>query len=197
MSRAARTTGAETMGNDGGPDAERVLHSERVFAGRLLNLRVDRVALPNGRETTREVVEHPGAVAIVPLHDDGRVVLVRQYRHAVGRSLLEIPAGTLDQGEESAEAAAARELQEETGYRAARLTPLATFYPAPGFATERMTVFLATGLTDGDQGQMEDENITVETIPLAELPALLARGELADAKTLVGLLLARDAAATR
>jgi len=185
------------MGNDGGPDAERVLHSERVFAGRLLNLRVDRVALPNGRETTREVVEHPGAVAIVPLHDDGRVVLVRQYRHAVGRSLLEIPAGTLDQGEESAEAAAARELQEETGYRAARLTPLATFYPAPGFATERMTVFLATGLTDGDQSQMEDEIITVETVPLAELPALLARGEIADAKTLVGLLLARDAAAKR
>jgi len=197
MSRATSMTGAETMGNDGGPDAERVLHSERVFAGRLLNLRVDRVALPNGRETTREVVEHPGAVAIVPLHDDGRVVLVRQYRHAVGRSLLEIPAGTLDQGEESAEAAAARELQEETGYRAARLTPLATFYPAPGFATERMTVFLATGLTDGDQGQMEDENITVETISLAEVPALLARGELADAKTLVGLLLARDAAAKR
>jgi ADP-ribose pyrophosphatase len=190
-------TGAETMAHEGEPGAERVLHSERVFAGRLLNLRVDRVALPNGRETTREVVEHPGAVAIVPLHDDGRVVLVRQYRHAVGRSLLEIPAGTLDQGEESAEAAAARELQEETGYRAARLTPLATFYPAPGFATERMTVFLATGLTDGDPGQMEDENITVEMVPLAELPALLARGEIADAKTLVGLLLARDAAAKR
>ena len=99
------------MAHEGEPGAERVLHSERVFAGRLLNLRVDRVALPNGRETTREVVEHPGAVAIVPLHDDGRVVLVRQYRHAVGRSLLEIPAGTLDQGEESAEAADA--LQEQ------------------------------------------------------------------------------------
>lgn len=179
-------------GESGEPGAERVIASERVYRGKLLTFRVDRVALPSGRETTREVVEHPGAVAIVPLLDDGRVALVRQYRHAVGRALLEIPAGTRDHPGESAEAAAARELEEETGYRAARLVPLATFYTAPGFATEEMHLFLATGLTRGAQGQMEDEDITVELVPLADVPALLARGDLADAKSLVGLLLARD-----
>ncbi len=175
--------------------AERVLHSERPFSGKLLALRVDRVALPSGRETTREVVEHPGAVAIVPLLPDGRVVLVRQYRHAVGAALLEVPAGTLDQLGESPEEAAARELEEETGFRAARLTPLVTFFPAPGFCTERLTIFLATGLTGGAQGPMDDEDITVETIALDEVPALIARGELRDAKTLVGLLSAREAGA--
>ena len=171
---------------------ERVLRSDRVFDGRLLKVRVDRVALAGGRETTREVVEHPGAVAIVPLLDDGRVVLVRQYRHAVGRALLEIPAGTLDQQGESPEAAAARELEEETGYRAAEFERLAAFYPAPGFATEHMTLYLATGLTEGAQGLMEDEEITTELVALDEVPARLARGDLSDAKTLVGLLLARE-----
>ena len=183
------------MAEQRGEGAERVLRSERVFDGRLLKLRVDRVALPSGRETTREVVEHPGAVAIVPLLDDGRAVLVRQYRHAVGRALLEIPAGTLDQPGESAEDAAARELAEETGYTAARLERLAAFYPAPGFATEHMTLFLATGLTEGDQGMMEDEEITVETVELDAVPDLIARGELRDAKTLVGLLAARETGA--
>ncbi len=180
------------MTEQGGEGAERVLRSERVFDGRLLKLRVDRVALPSGRETTREVVEHPGAVAIVPLLDDGRAVLVRQYRHAVGRALLEIPAGTLDQPGESVEDAAARELAEETGYTAARLERLAAFYPAPGFATEHMTLFLATGLTAGDQGVMEDEEITVEFVPLDEVPERLARGDFSDAKTRAGLLLARE-----
>lgn len=176
-----------------GEAGERLLGSERVFAGKLLTMRVDRVALPNGRETTREVVEHPGAVGIVPLLPDGRVVLVRQYRHAVGRALLEIPAGTRDRPGEAAEAAAARELAEETGYRAARLTRLAAFYTAPGFCTEELTLFLATGLTAGAPAAMDDEAITVETVALDAVPALLARGEIADAKTIVGLLAARDA----
>ena len=182
-------------GQEGG--GERVLDSERIFAGKLLALRVDRVALASGRETTREVVEHPGAVAIVPLLPDGRVVLVRQYRHAVGRVLLEIPAGTLDQPGESEEGAVARELEEETGYRAARLTPLTTFYTAPGFCTERLTVYLATGLTRGEQNPAHDEAITVELVALDDIPTLLARGELGDAKTLVGLLAARDAGLRR
>ena len=175
--------------------AEQVLRSEHPFVGKLLALRVDQVRLEGGRETAREVVEHPGAVAIVPLLPDGRVVLVRQYRHAVGRALLEIPAGTLDREGESREEAAARELEEETGFRAAQLTPLVTFYPAPGFCTEQLTIFLATGLTQGDQGQMEDEAITVETVALSEVPALVARGELGDAKSIIGLLLAREGAA--
>ena len=180
------------MANRADERAERVLHSERVFDGRLLRLRVDRVALPSGRETTREVVEHPGAVAIVPVRDDGQVVLVRQYRHAVGEVLLEIPAGTLDQPGEAPEAAAARELEEETGYRAAHFERLADFYPAPGFADEHMTLYLATGLTEGARGPMEDEEITGELLPLDEVPARLARGEVRDAKTFIGLLLARE-----
>jgi 8-oxo-dGTP pyrophosphatase MutT (NUDIX family) len=121
--------------------------------------------------------------------------MVRQYRHAAGRALLEIPAGTLDQQGESAEDAVARELQEETGYRAAHLAPLVTFYTAPGFCTERISLFLATGLTRGEQTMMDDEAITIEEIALDDLPALIARGEIADAKTLTGLLLARIIAA--
>lgn len=186
MAEAARDAGGE-----------RVLGSEGVFAGKLLTVRVDRVALPGGRETAREIVEHPGAVGIVPLLPDGRVVLVRQYRHAVGRALLEIPAGTRDQPGESAEAAAARELAEETGYRAASLTRLAAFYTAPGFCTEELTLFLATGLTAGAPAAMDDEAIAVETVALDAVPVLLARGEIADAKTIVGLLAAREAAAGR
>lgn len=184
-------------GSVAGQGVERVLGGELIYRGRVINLRVDQVELPGGRVTSREVVEHPGAVAIVPLLDDGRVVLVRQYRHAAGGTLLEIPAGTLDQPGETPEAAAARELQEETGYSAARLTPLATFYPAPGFASELMHLFVATGLTQGDQGQMDDEQITVEWTPLSSVPDLLARGELRDAKTLVGLLAVRDAGLAR
>lgn len=175
--------------NEGG---ERVVGSDRLFAGKVVSLRVDRVVLPDGREARREVVEHPGAVAVVPLLPDGRVVLVRQYRHAVGRALLEIPAGTLDEPGESLEDAALRELAEETGYRAARLTKLAAFYTAPGFCTEELTVFLATGLTHGAQSLMDDETIAVETVALDEVPALVARGEVADAKSIVGLLTARE-----
>lgn len=180
------------MGGAPHEPAERVLRSETKFAGKLLTLRVDQVALPNGRETAREIVEHPGAVGIVPLIDADHVVLVRQYRHAAGRALLEIPAGTLDRPGEALEEAAARELAEETGYHATRFVPLVSFLTAPGFATEVMTLFLATGLRDGVASPMEDEQLSVEIVPLATVPALIARGELADAKTLVGLLLARD-----
>ncbi len=174
------------------PGGEEVIGSETIYAGKLLTLRCDRVRLESGREAAREVVIHPGAVAIVPLLPDGKVIMVRQYRHAAGRALLEIPAGTLDQPGESIEAAALRELREETGYSAADLAPLVAFYTAPGFCTERITLFLATGLTRGEQDQMDDEAITIEEIALADLPVLIARGEIADAKSLTGLLLARD-----
>ncbi|CAA9552048.1 MAG: ADP-ribose pyrophosphatase [uncultured Thermomicrobiales bacterium] len=176
----------------GQPGSEEIVRSETIYAGKLLTLRRDQVRLESGREATREVVLHPGAVAVVPLLPNGRVVMVRQYRHAAGRALLEIPAGTLDQQGESAEDAVARELQEETGYRAAHLAPLVTFYTAPGFCTERISLFLATGLTRGEQTMMDDEAIMIEEIALADLPALIARGEIADAKTLTGLLLAQN-----
>lgn len=176
----------------GQPGGEEIIGSETIYAGKLLTMRRDQVRLENGRESVREVVLHPGAVAIVPILPNGRVIMVRQYRHAAGRTLLEIPAGTLDQPGEVIEAAAARELQEETGYRAEHLALLASFYTAPGFCTERITLFLATGLTGGAQNLMDDEAISLEEIDLAELPVLIARGEIADAKTLTGLLLARE-----
>lgn len=172
-------------------EGERIVGSEPIYSGRVISVRVDLVRLANGRETTREVVTHPGAVAIVPLLPDRRVVLVRQYRHAVGRYLLEIPAGTLDRPGELLEAAAARELEEETGYRASRLAHLSDFFTAPGFCDERMALFVATGLTQGDQGLMDDEAITVETVALDEVPQLIASGDLTDAKTLIGLLAVR------
>ena len=176
----------------GQPGGEEIIGGETIYAGKLLTLRRDQVRLENGREATREVVVHPGAVAIVPVLPDGRVIMVRQYRHAAGRALLEIPAGTLDQLGEAVEAAAIRELREETGYSAAHLALLVAFYTAPGFCTERITLFLATGLTRGDQSLMDDEAITLEEVALTDIPVLIARGEIADAMTLTGLLLARE-----
>ena len=171
---------------------EEVLQSDERYRGRKIGLRVDRVRMADGRETTREVVFHPGAVAIVPLLPDGRVVLIRQYRHATGEVLLELPAGTRDQPGEAPIDTAARELIEETGYRAGRLTHLADFYTAPGFCNELMSLYVATDLTTGDQSLMDDEAIGVEAIPLDAATALIADGTIRDAKTIVGLLMLRE-----
>lgn len=154
----------------------------------------DVIADHDGNRHARQVVLHPGAVTIVALLDDGRVLLVRQYRHAVGEVLLELPAGTLDrQPDGSTEdplLAAQRELSEETGHRADRWRELAVFYTAPGFANERMHLFLATGLTADEaySGPAPDERLEVEAYPLAEMVELAQSGQLRDAKTLVGLL---------
>jgi len=171
---------------------EQVLQTEEIYRGRKIGVRVDRVRMANGRETTREVVFHPGAVAIVPLLPDGRVIMIRQYRHATGEVLLEIPAGTRDIPGEAPIDTAARELIEETGYRAGALTHLSDFYTAPGFCNELMSLYLATDLAAGDQNLMDDEAISVEAFSLDEAQALIAGGSIRDAKTIVGLLLARE-----
>jgi len=175
---------------------EKPVQSEIVFQGRLLTVRVDTVITPMGREATREVVAHPGAVAMVPLLDDNRVLMVRQWRHAAGGALLEIPAGALAPGEDPA-ACAARELMEEVGYRPRKLTSLTEMFVAPGYTSEKITVYLAEELTPERLAHDVDENIEVVTLSWDEVDDLLLRGELADAKTLVGLLLARRLMNTR
>lgn len=168
---------------------ERVLSSRRLYEGRILNLRVDTVELPGGGEATREIVEHAEVAATVPVEDDGTVTLVRQYRLAVGQALLEVPAGLVQPGEPLLEAAR-RELEEETGLRAARLRHLVSFYVSPGFTDERVHLFLAQGLSQGRPQNAPDERIQVVRLPLRQALALVERGDVQDAKSVIGLLLA-------
>jgi len=168
---------------------ERVIESFRIYDGRICALREDTVELSNGRRAKREIVEHAPVVAIVPIDENGDVLLVRQYRLAAGEALLEVPAGLVDEAEEL-EAAAQRELQDETGYRAAKLERLAGFFVSPGFCTEFIHVFLATGLSESHLDADEDEEVTLERMPLADAVRLVEAGEIKDAKSVVGILLA-------
>lgn len=166
---------------------EELVASEVAFAGRLLRLRVDTVRLPSGRVSRREVVEHPGAVAVLPVLPSGELVLVRQYRHAVGRTLLEVPAGTREP-DEPAEACARRELLEETGYEAGSLRELTRFYVSPGWASEELIVYLATDLVARQAQPADDERVTVERVAPEQVPELIRRRDIADAKTLIAVL---------
>lgn len=164
------------------------VRSRRIYEGRVVHLRVDAVRLPDGREVDREVVEHPGAAAVVPLTDREEVLMVRQYRYAVGQTLLELPAGTLEPSEAPL-ACAVRELAEEIGVTAGRWDPLAVLFYSPGFLTEVMHLFLATDLTEGQPRTGPDEFLTIERIPLPEAVERVRRGEVRDAKSVAGLLL--------
>ncbi|RKO68164.1 NUDIX hydrolase [Desulfofundulus salinus] len=166
---------------------EKKLDSRMVYRGKILNLRVDTVLLPDGRTGTREVVEYAGAVAIVALNEKKEVFLVRQYRYPVGKELLEIPAGKIENGEEPLQCAQ-RELAEETGLRAERWQPLCSFYSTPGFTSEKMYLFLARDLNQEGQHPDEDEFVQVVKVPLDEALAMLWRGEICDAKSTAGLL---------
>lgn len=170
---------------------EQLIKREYAYRGRVLNLRLDTVRVKDGAETLREIAEHHGAVAIVPLDEHGSVTLVKQYRAATGRRMLEIPAGTLEP-DEAPEKAAPRELREETGLTARRWDFLVSFFPSPGILTEQMFLYLARELTPGAQELMGDEEIELVSLPLPQALGLIATGEIADAKTIVGLLLTRD-----
>ena len=163
-----------------------VVASRYVFDGRVFRVRVDEVRMSDGRVATRDVIDHPGAVVIAAVDEGGRVALVRQYRHAVGGELLELPAGTMEPDEPPAETAM-RELREETGLAAADWASLGSFYSSPGFLHEELHAFLATGLTGGAQAFDDDEDIAVEWLPLTAL--LDDPGRVHDAKTLATLLL--------
>lgn len=170
---------------------EQVIQSEYVYRGRVLNLRLDTVRVKNGDVTLREIAEHHGAVAMLALDEANHVTLVRQWRAATGRVMLEIPAGTLEENE-NPEEGAPRELQEETGLTAARWEFLVRFFPSPGVLTEEMFLYIARDLTAGEQHLMGDEDIEVVKLSLDDAIARIATGEIADAKTIVGLLMTRE-----
>jgi ADP-ribose pyrophosphatase len=169
---------------------ERLIASKAVFKGRLISVRVDEVELFGGERARREVVVHPGAVAIIPLLPDGRVVMLRQYRHAAGKILYELPAGTLAPGESPLDCAR-RELMEETGYEAADLTLLFSTYLSPGFSSEIIHIFIATGLRPTQGASLdEDERLDLVVLPLDEAVAMVKRGEVQNAAAVCGLLAA-------
>lgn len=166
-------------------DPERLSRRE-VHDGRIVRLSVDTVRLPNGHVHDLELIRHPGAAAVVPLLDDGRVLLVRQYRYATGGWLLEVPAGKLDAGEPP-ETCARREVEEETGYRAGRLDGLGWIWTTPGFTDERIWLYVARGLEPTAQRLQEDEILEVEALPLERAVALAAGGEIVDGKSVAAL----------
>ena len=172
------------------PDRElpKILSSQKVFDGRVFNVTVDTVS--EGELTyQREVVHHNGSAVIVPIFDDGTVALVKQYRHPAVRYLLEVPAGTLAKGERP-DAGAARALNEELGLVAARLEKLSEFFVSPGFCEEKMWVYLATELSEGEQALEDDEILEVVRLPIVEALEMITSGEIQDAKTIIGLMLA-------
>ncbi len=167
----------------------RVERSETVFQGRVFAVRRDVVRLPDGNTAELDVITHHGAVTLVPLDAEGRIWFVRQYRHAAGETLLELPAGTLEPGE-APEACAAREIREEIGFAAAQLHLLGEFYLAPGYSTEYQYVYLATGLSPAPLPQDADEFLEPVALPVAEVRRRALAGDFRDAKTLAALLLA-------
>ena len=166
---------------------EKTIKSHLLHQGRSFSFKTDEVELHNGRTTTRDIVDHPGAVAVLPLLSEGRIALIRQYRYSVGKELLEIPAGTLEEGE-SPDSCARRELKEETGFTARSMKKILNFYVAPGYSNEKIHLFLASDLKMGKKQAEEDESIIVETYGYDELLRMIDANEIEDAKTIVGIL---------
>jgi ADP-ribose pyrophosphatase len=165
---------------------ETKVKSDTVYQGKMINLRVDQVRLPSGGTSSREVVEHPGSVGIIPIDKDGNAILIRQFRYAVGEVLWEIPAGKLDPGE-SPKDCAIRELEEETSYLAGRLEKIVSFYTSPGFSSEMLHLFIGTDLVPGTARPDDDENIGTYRLSREAVETMIKNGEIRDAKTLLGL----------
>jgi ADP-ribose pyrophosphatase len=165
----------------------RVLNSQRLYLGRVFELRRDSVVEPGGVRATRDVVVHPGSVVVMPVFADGSVLLIRQYRHSVGDFLWELVAGRKEP-KETPEKGAARELLEETGYKARKFRKMLDVFPAPGFVTERMWIFAAEGLTQGEAQPEEDERIEPRAFTLKQIDTMIRTGKLRDAKSVSGLL---------
>lgn len=168
---------------------EKEIESKKVFQGRLINVRVDTVEMPDGKRSTREIVEHPGAVAIVAVTQDQELVLVRQFRKATGEIVLELPAGVPQKGERG-EDAARRELEEETGYYAKKIKKVWEGYASPGYSNEVIQYYLAEDMNKMKQKTDEDEFVEVDLIDLETCVDLLKEGKIKDNKTIIGILLA-------
>lgn len=168
-----------------------LLKSEVLMKGRVFAIRRDYLKTPDGRETKLDIIEHGGSVVVIPVDEHGNILLVRQYRHATGGDLLELPAGTLEEDEDP-EVCAAREIREETGLAAGSLKKLGEFYLAPGYSDEFMIVYLATELSDSPLDADDDEFLSLEAVPISEAIRMAERGQIPDAKSLAALFLARS-----
>lgn len=170
---------------------EKTVSQSYKFRGRIMQARVDMVTLPNGAQATREVCEHVGGVGVLPIDENGDIILVRQYRYPYGATLLEIPAGKIDHGPEGHLSCGVRELREETGYTAEHMVYMGEVYPSPGFLTEVLHLYCATGLHAGRPQPDEDEFVEIVRMPARELEAMIGRGEIRDAKTIAAMYKAR------
>jgi ADP-ribose pyrophosphatase len=168
---------------------EKVVSTKRVFDGAAVSLRIDTIEKASGERATREIVEHNDCIAAVVLDDKDNVILVSQYRRAAGKTLLEIPAGSVEKGEKL-EDCVRRELQEEIGYLPGKITRLGGFYAAPGYCTEYMHIFLASDLKESRLVAEDTDEIEMVLVPLLEIPAMIGKGEICDAKSVAGLLAA-------
>lgn len=166
---------------------ETFVSRQEIFHGRIVDLRVDTVRLPNGHLTTREVIDHPGGVAVVAIDENDNVLTVKQYRYAFQTVLEEIPAGKLERGEDPL-VCAVRELGEETGFTAGRIVPLGAYHSSPGFSSERLYLYLALDLSRGEAHPDEGEFLDLVKLPFSELLSMVKRGEISDGKTAIAAL---------
>ncbi|RYM05080.1 NUDIX hydrolase [Sporolactobacillus sp. THM7-7] len=160
--------------------------SKDIFKGKVVHLVIDKVVLPNGEESTREVVKHPGAVAVIAINKEGKILLVRQYRYALGKIIYEIPAGKLEPGEDPNDSAL-RELEEETGYRCEKIEPIASFYSSPGFSDELLHIYYTDTLVQGRQHLDNDEFLEVCAVDLEEAVRMVQDHRIADAKSVYAI----------
>lgn len=170
---------------------EITIKSDRLYEGKILNLRVDTVEIPGKKYSKREIIEVSGAAAIVPVLEDGKVVLIKQYRKPMDKVIYEIPAGKLEPGEEPRECAV-RELREETGYTSGKMTYLNEIFPSPGYVNEKIHLFVATDLRPGETEFDETESIESESFTFEELHKMIDRGVISDAKTIIGIFMAKN-----
>ncbi|HTS11862.1 MAG TPA: NUDIX hydrolase [Candidatus Limnocylindrales bacterium] len=171
----------------GAKDAVKVVSSEVAYEGRVFAVRRDHVIEPSGVEATREIVTHSGSVVVLPVFPDGKILLIRQYRYAAKQYLWEVVAGRKDEGEDFL-TGAKRELEEETGYRARKMTKILDVFPTPGFVTENMVVYVAEGLTKGEARPEDDEKITARIFKLREAEQWIRTGKIHDAKSVAAIL---------